>query len=378
MVVACVGVLLIGEGVARITPRTLPEVGPNSAQTLLQGHATRIWSLIPGTNNNGMSTATINALGLRGPEPTMPRPTAQQRVLVMGDSSFFGHSVKDDETLSYFLQRRLRADGVDVEVINAGVPGYSTLQGRELLREVGWDLEPTLLLLGFLWSDNHFDNHADRDLLRRRRAARYNPLVHSVLFQWLAERVTQVFRPKGQTIDWRTSVDNTPSVGEQVRRVALTDYAEQLAVIAADAAERGAGTALLTPTNPGQLSGETPRLHSSWMPYYDAQAEIADAYGLVRIDALPALRATQIPPEALFVDVMHPSGAANELFANSVADALAAAGWPEQSLQAKPNPSFDPGDRVDPHAKGWSHVPGPDDREPSPLDGLQGAGPPQN
>ena len=90
------------------------------------------------------------------------------------------------------------------------------------------------------------------------------------------------------------------------------------------------------------------------MPYYDAQAEIADAYGLVRIDALPVLQAAQVPREALFVDDIHPSGVANKIFAEAIADALMEAGWPEQSLQATPNPGFDPGARDDPHTGGRS------------------------
>ena len=106
--------------------------------------------------------------------------------------------------------------------------------------------------------------------------------------------------------------------------------------------------------NFGTSSGETPRLHSSWMPYYDAQADITEAYGLIRVDALPVLQASQVPQEALFVDEMHPSGAANALFADSIADAIVAAGWPEQTLQANPNPGFDPSAREDPHAHGRS------------------------
>ena len=118
------------------------------------------------------------------------------------------------------------------------------------------------------------------------------------------------------------------------------------------------------------------------MPYYHAQAEITEAYGLARIDALPALQAAEGPQDALFVDKMHPSGAANEVFANFIAAALAAAGWPEQTLQATPNPGFDPGAREDPHAHGrstsgaeWSP---PNPKQPSPLDGLNGVGPAPN
>ncbi len=352
-------VLLIGEGLARITPRSASGLGPNSGQTLLQGHATRIWSLIPGVNSNGETTATVNAMGLRGAEPQLPRPSERQRILIMGDSWFFGHGVKDTETLAHFLEQRLRAEGVDVDVINTAVPGYSVLQGREFLREDGWDLEPTLMLLGFFWSDNHYANQTDRDLIQTRRSARFNPLVHSVLFQRVVEQVIEVSRPERQTIDnsptaWEEHM-RTDVEGEQFRRVALKDYAEVLSEIALHAAERGAGTVLLSPSNPGQVSGRTPRASSSWTPYYDAQIDIAKAYGLSRIDALPAHRASQLHPDTLFIDDIHPSGLANEIFADAIADALLEAGWPKNSMRAASNPAFDPRAREDVHAEtGWA------------------------
>ena len=375
---ACVGVLLIAEGIVRSAPKTVDSSGPNGAQTLLQGHPSRIWSLIPGTNNNGLSTATINALGLRGPEPVTPRPADTQRILVLGDSAFFGHSVADQETLPYFLEAQLRDAGMKVEVINAGIPGYSILQGRELLNELAWDLEPTLLLLGFLWSDNNFETKSDREMLDARKAARFNPLTHSALFLWVVEKLTHSLRPEGQTIDWTTTTDSKPTAENQVRRVSLGDYAEALTDLLLEAKKRNAGAMMLAPTNLGQVSGETPRRHSSWMPYYDAQSDVAEAHGIPVFDILPALQAANLPLNALFVDKMHPTGQANALIAEALVDTLTSAGWPNEALQARSNPNFDPRLREDPHASGWSTPPPPEVRQPSPLDGLKGAGPGSN
>ena len=61
---------------------------------------------------------------------------------------------EDDETIIEQTVDRLRATGLDVDAVNAGVPGYSTEQTRMLLEEDGWQLEPTLLLIGNLWSSS--------------------------------------------------------------------------------------------------------------------------------------------------------------------------------------------------------------------------------
>ena len=69
----------------------------------------------------------INALGLRGPEVAPKRPGVF-RVLVFGDSYAFGVGVDEENVLTSELERLLSEDalsGVEVEVLNLGVAGYS-------------------------------------------------------------------------------------------------------------------------------------------------------------------------------------------------------------------------------------------------------------
>lgn len=70
-----------------------------------------------------------NALGLRGDETTLAKPAGVVRIAMCGGSTTYGEGV-DDYRLSapYLLQQGLREDGCAVEVLNAGCPGWTTLE----------------------------------------------------------------------------------------------------------------------------------------------------------------------------------------------------------------------------------------------------------
>lgn len=69
------------------------------------------------------------ALGLGGGSAT----AAPKRVLAFGDSLTAGYGLPAEEALPARLEKRLRADGHDAKVINAGVSGDTTRMGLERL-----------------------------------------------------------------------------------------------------------------------------------------------------------------------------------------------------------------------------------------------------
>ena len=88
------GGLVTGEMAARTIAPQLPHWrGTDTDTVILTGHARRLWGLSPGQRSNLHTTAEINALGLRGPAPTQPRPPDQARLMVLGDSTFFGFGI---------------------------------------------------------------------------------------------------------------------------------------------------------------------------------------------------------------------------------------------------------------------------------------------
>jgi lysophospholipase L1-like esterase len=89
--------------------------------------------------------ATINRYGMRGRSPLLPRPAGVTRVLCLGGSTTFGHSVTDGEEWPSRLDETLGRDGF--EVLNAGRPGATTWSSFHALRDRLLRLEPDVVLL---------------------------------------------------------------------------------------------------------------------------------------------------------------------------------------------------------------------------------------
>jgi lysophospholipase L1-like esterase len=102
-------------------------------------------------NMSGTKLRT-NSLGLRGDEI---RDDGSKRILAIGDSCTWGWRVGQDESYPAVLQRLLdeRYGAPAYQVINAGVPGYSTYRGLLYLRERGLRLNPAIVIAGYSFND---------------------------------------------------------------------------------------------------------------------------------------------------------------------------------------------------------------------------------
>lgn len=97
----------------------------------------------------------VNRFGLRGAEIAREPSGDARRILVLGDSVPYGWGLEEADTFPFLLGEELRRLGLDVEVLNAGVPGYNTESAVALLRHTGLSLAPDALVLGV--SLNDFD-----------------------------------------------------------------------------------------------------------------------------------------------------------------------------------------------------------------------------
>ena len=84
----------------------------------------------------------INENGLRDRQHSYERQNDIERILVLGDSFAWGYGVEESERFSQLLEKSL-----DVEVINAGVSGYSTDQELLWYRNEGIRYETDLVIL---------------------------------------------------------------------------------------------------------------------------------------------------------------------------------------------------------------------------------------
>ena len=89
-----------------------------------------------------------------------PRRADVPRVLVVGDSFVQAAQVPLEDGLGRLLARGLtQAQGREVEVLSMGVPGAGTATALDLIRGPGIALEPDVVVLGFLVSNDIMNNH---------------------------------------------------------------------------------------------------------------------------------------------------------------------------------------------------------------------------
>jgi lysophospholipase L1-like esterase len=130
-----------------------------------------------------------NSRGYQGPEFAPVKPKDSLRVVCMGNSSTFGWGVPPDSTYPRLLQAELEGRlGREVEVINAGVPGYSSIQGLALLEREVRALSPDVITLSFGANDAQHTARSDREIMREREGlvgAAQEVLSHSALYSAL-------------------------------------------------------------------------------------------------------------------------------------------------------------------------------------------------
>jgi len=79
----------------------------------------------------------ISSQGLRDRDFEQPKPEGVFRVLVLGDSVVYGVRVAPERAFPKVLERRLRALRPDIEIVNAGVTGYTPWNALHYYLEEG-------------------------------------------------------------------------------------------------------------------------------------------------------------------------------------------------------------------------------------------------
>ena len=124
---------------------------PQHHSQLMRRHPYLVGALKPNVDIKlGKGTVHHNALGFRGPEVLLKKPNGVTRIVLLGGSSTYGTRVTDEEAWFTFLQQDL---GTSYEVINLGVPGYSSLE--HLIQTAFWlsDLSPDIAIYYVGWND---------------------------------------------------------------------------------------------------------------------------------------------------------------------------------------------------------------------------------
>ncbi len=269
----------------------------------MQPDADLFWAPRPGFRGDFLGRpVTINALGLRGAEVAEPKPVRRRRVLCFGDSITFGYGVGDDETYAFRLGQALGPHGV--EVVNAGVTGYTSHQVLALAERVVPRVRPDLATVCIGWNDGSARPVDDREYARRLRRvmAVESAFDRSYIFRAMKRVYARAqARPSGS----RTAT----------RRVPLEAYRENLTRLVARLRAQGVQPVFIDLPR-RRRPAEAP-LES---PYPAAFAAAARELGV------PCLSAGELGYDAplddnqrYFIDTLHFSAAGHERLAEHLA-----------------------------------------------------------
>ncbi len=152
--------LLVGEIVLRVVGVKPLYVNPEQG-TFWEYDSRLGWHHRPGQRGRFAkeqfdTSVLINQHGLRDHDYPEQRVEGMERVLVLGDSFTWGFGVEQEQIFTEVIEKSEQ----DLEVINAGVSGYSPDQELIWLREQGMHFQPDLVLL-VLSGNDVWGNHQE-------------------------------------------------------------------------------------------------------------------------------------------------------------------------------------------------------------------------
>lgn len=303
-------------------------------------------------------TEATNDLGLRD-HPVPPKAPGTLRILGLGDSFSYSNSVNLEDTYFKQLERCLRgSSGGGVEVINAAVPAYSTIQEVRYLERDGVALTPDIILLGFYVGNDFQDSHELFDSLGRPTievaegqlrvnehfpAARYERqertlrtatmslraffASHSALYVFLRERFSETL--------WRLGLRNNPPPPDFCAREfspamqAGWDLTRELLLrMAAFTAERNISLVVVALPTQYQVHDELWKHHFTTFDLnpadYDLEkpqrllSEFCGQNGIAYLDVLPALRSAAQGEPMFYPIASYMTPAGHRAVANAV------------------------------------------------------------
>lgn len=154
--------LLIGEGVIRLLYRDSMVLFPRYFTDRWYGdyHLRRARPNMTFTHRSpdGVFHFKTNEQGFRNLESvSYSKRPKEIRILVLGDSHTFGYEVDQEQTYAAITEKRLRDQGLDATVINAGLSGTGTGEQLVFLEQEGMRYQPDFVVLGFF--SNDFDDN---------------------------------------------------------------------------------------------------------------------------------------------------------------------------------------------------------------------------
>ena len=104
------------------------------------------------SNSNISWSYKLNSDGLRC-EEINDKDEDSKLIMFLGDSFTFGWAVDDTNTSPYYVNKLLKRNKLNVQVINAGIPGYNTEQEYYFLIKLTVKYKPDIVVLNYVVND---------------------------------------------------------------------------------------------------------------------------------------------------------------------------------------------------------------------------------
>ena len=304
---------------------------------LFRPKAGQLWEPNPGAKIPWAKGETINEKAYRGPLRSFDRTPGVLRIVTMGDSSTFGHSVRYEQSYSAQLEAELNSRGVKAEVICGGVIGHSILQGLQRYDQLTSKFNADAVVLaygainehipgpGALSDDekiaNSFTQKKYEDtLMRKFRRMRVGHLA-----AWIADSIVQ---PK--TV--KQSVDNAKLRRQQnkeygvatwpgVRHVEPPRFFQAIKEFREKVEKNGSQPLFISMPR----RAEKERIGPILLRYTEILMKFCARHNLPFIDPRSTFLANEAagnPASDLLVDFVHPNPAGHKIIAGQLADAI--------------------------------------------------------
>jgi lysophospholipase L1-like esterase len=266
----------------------------------------------------GVHGLISNGAGLREDhEIPLEKPDGQIRILFVGDSCTFGFGLTHDQAFVDMTEKQIQKmlPGVNVECINAGVPGYTIVQGWRYVETRGLDFKPDLILVAFGWNESkHWMTRDDLETYEdRKRSTPPSILAKSEICQQLWKRIYPA-----------------PKRTDPVARVNAGEYELLLQRIYALAEARGIEFVPIILPLLKNVEVQDDAHVSDYQKVGYAWGRQAEPFGPDErpryIDLVPAFRgaiAEKIATAELFMDGVHTLPRGNKIIAETIAEYIA-------------------------------------------------------
>ncbi len=256
-----------------------------------------------------------NAAGFRDREFTEKPVAGRKRILCLGNSVTFGWRVAEKEAYPQVLQRLLSEK---YEVYNCAQTGYTTFQGRRLLRELLQKYRPDVVTIAYIWNDLLPAANGIADSGQKMPSQAFlsaqNFLAGLAVYRWARFFFLKVSSARPRVLE-------TP-------RVPLRDYRVYLQEMVEGCRAHGVQPILVLPPAPQSewLGKEGVRyrtlFYNPFRRYATILKELAAADGVPLVDADSVLAGELSIWENLPEDFIHPSGRAHQKIAGLLSAAL--------------------------------------------------------